>query len=183
MINVVRQAGIMFGIFIVMFGLVIFGANSPAQADETWNYTFTNLDPEEGIYNPDGSGSGWIYLTVFNNTGSTWSDFHFEVLDIGMGSITNVDFMSGGANGPFTTQNPFTYTIDNTSVGAKLDFYFPGDLMPNGDMATFNVNVNNPDNSMYAVKYYPTVVPEPISSTLFIVGAAALGARRFIKKR
>ena len=29
----------------------------------------------------------------------------------------------------------------------------------------------------------PTVVPEPVSSTLFIVGGLALGFRRFVKKR
>jgi hypothetical protein len=168
---------------IFIFGIFVFGAAVPSQADETWSYTFNDLNPEEGIYYPDGSGSGWIYLTVTNNTGSIWSDFHFEIFDIGMGSIANVDFLSGGANGPFTSQNPFTYTIDNTSVGAKLDFYFIDDLIPNGDLATFNVNISNPDNSTYGVIYRPTVIPEPISSMLFLVGAATLGARRYWKKR
>jgi len=178
-----RYIHLSLGIFLFTFGLLVFGTAIPAQADETWSYTFNDLNPEEGIYYNTGTGNGWVNLSVTNNTGSTWSDFHFQIFDIGMGSIANVDFLSGGANGPFTSQNPFTYTIDNVSVGAKLDFYFAGDLIPNGDLATFNVNISNPDNSTYGVLYRPTVVPEPISSMLFLFGAATLGGRRYWKKR
>jgi len=60
-------------------------------------------------------------------------------------------------------------------VGVTSDFLF--------DRIVFNEDSGGDDIAIADVRFAVAVAPEPISSTLFIIGACALGMRRFWKKR
>jgi hypothetical protein len=122
---------------------------------------------------------------VTNNSGITWGDFHFELGNITgfpASQVVFCDSTNPSCNDPYTSIVGATYNITNT--GKYLDFYFYGNPLYNGQTATFNVYTDNTANHQpFSITAYPTVVPEPISSTLFILGGATLGLRRFWKKR
>ncbi len=75
--------------------------------------------------------------------------------------------------------------LDNTYEG---DVYFDVTMEMSGEIATFQTIANMQFGSSGYVDFTSasrvssTVVPEPISSTLFIAGGATLGFRRFRKK-
>lgn len=52
-----------------------------------------------------------------------------------------------------------------------------------GGQAIINGNLSNPDRDDLAFQVTTPVVPEPISSVLFVVGGSVLAGRRFMKKR
>lgn len=171
------------GLALLCFSVVLFAGIVPAQADVWWDWTWDNMMEKTGNYGT--ATNGWITINATNNTASDWGDFHMEILDIGQGSVDNVHFEVGTFSmmpSPDSSQT-FTYNIDNTSVGATIDFFFYGDPVTIGNSGTFKVFVSNPDTVLFGIVAYPSVVPEPVSSTLFLVGAVSLGVRRFWKKR
>ena len=125
---------------------------------------------------------GWVNVTVTNTGSQPWGDFHFQIYDpIGTQDISNVSFLDStttppGPN-PTSSQVPFTWTIDNVSIGAKMDLYFYSAPVLPTQTATFSVWTDNPDYlSFFGVMLYPTPVPEPAS--LVLLGFAALLIRR-----
>jgi hypothetical protein len=131
------------------------------------------------------SHAGWTLINVDNTSKADWGDFHIRISAIpGMeGSlydVSNVGFDTDKFD-PLSSQD-----IDSFAVSAdkkELDFFFFKDPVDSGDNGWWLANISNPDGALYQTSFYPTVVPEPVSSTLFIVGAATLGYRRFRKKR
>ena len=158
---------------------MILGVSASVEADVTWDVIFydTGYDYyQSGQYD----GSGWINLNVDNQSSSAWGDFHFFLFDIGNG-LTDVQFVDSGTNAPTSSQTPLTWNLSGDGLAIDL-FFYSDPVAPTGN-ATFSVHVDNPNAVMHGVGFYPTVVPEPISSTLFLVGAGTLGFRRWRKKR
>ena len=177
-----------FGVLLLALALLVMGTVVPAQADVTWNWAWDGMMTKTGNY-PTPT-NGWVDLTVTNNTNFAWGDMHFEIWScswMGCGDITNVDFVdnhpSGSPLSPDSDRSPFSYSIDNVSVGAKLDYFYYSDPIFTGNTGQFKFMVNNPDGNLYTLAVTPTIVPEPISSTLFIIGGATLGFRRFRKAK
>jgi hypothetical protein len=173
------------GFFVFALGLFILGGTTTAQAhDGSDTQTFDTLDPLTTNHYDQDPWKGWFNLTVTNNTNVAWGDFHFSLIDIPGQPSSNVvfcDSSTSGCNDPISSQT-MTYAIGNG--GKTLDLFFYGDPVSIGNLATFNVYTDNRSNqNPFALSYYPTVVPEPVSSTLFILGGATLGLRRFWKKR
>jgi hypothetical protein len=92
------------------------------------------------------------------------------------------------ANWAWVTGEAWNYTNwtpsePNDNYGYASEEYlgiraYPSDH-PNHGMWNDTPGISGPDNYGYIVE---SVVPEPISSTLFIVGGATLGFRRFRKR-
>lgn len=177
------------GLVVLCFSFILLGGVNPAQADDGSDIlTFGDFNQQNSYHydqDIDGSGfKGWFDLTVTNNTNSAWGDYHFILFDFG-GYNSSVIFVdsSGGGNDPTSTSN----TIDSWTIsdgGKSLDLFFYGDPVGIGETANLRVWTDNTagTNDPFAIGSYPSVVPEPISSTLFIIGGATLGFRRFRKK-
>lgn len=175
---------------LIILGLLLVLGTTTAQADEWWPWTWDSMGTKWGDYTEP--TNGWVTIDVTNNTNFAWGDFHVEVFSCapstGCSSIDNVDFVdnhpSGSPLSPDSDRSPFTYTIDNVSVGATLDYFFYSDpIFTGGDTGQFKFKLDNPDGTLFQLAVTPSVVPEPVSSTLFIVGAATLGFRRFRKRK
>jgi hypothetical protein len=173
-------------LFLMLFclSLILLGTTVPAHADDaSWSGTFDDNSQLSTQHEDAPEWKGWFDLTAYNNTSTTWGDFHFLLFDYG-GYNSNVVFvdLSGGGNDPTST----TTTIDTWTIsgnGKSLDVFFYGDPVAPGETLNLKVWTDNTSNQQnFAVGFYPTVVPEPVSSTLFIIGGAALGFRRFRKK-
>ena len=131
--------------------------------------------------------AGWFKFEIENDSNIAWSDFHVEIIAIPGYSydISNVTFAVEDPKEPMSSQgldsgNEWVLSSDKR----KLDFNFYGDLyMPGEKSGYWMAYVNNPDGVVHGITMYPSVVPEPISSALFIIGGATLGIRRFMKKK
>ena len=179
-----RQYGIFLSVLVLALSLLVLGGAAPAQADDaSWSGTFDANSEQITQHVDRDPWKGWFTLTAYNNTSTTWGDFHFLLFNYSPYS-SNVVFKdsSNGGNDPSSTNT----TIDSWTIssdGKTLDLFFYNDPVAPG--STFDVKVwtdNTSNQQNFAVAFYPTVVPEPISSTLFLAGAATLGFRRFRKK-
>jgi hypothetical protein len=171
---------------ILCFSVVLIGGVVPAQADEWWNWTWESMMTKTGNYSTP--TNGWVTIDVTNNTSFAWGDFHAEIIECtwaGCGAVDNVDFVDGVVDtmtSPDSDRSSFTYSIDNVSVGATLDYFYYSDPIGIGETGQFKFKLTNDDGVLYTLAVTPTILPEPISSTLFLVGAATLGFRRFRRK-
>ena len=183
--------------FIFCLSVFLLSIAVPAQADDASDsYTWTVDDPLaydiSYHYDADVDDSGfkgWFTLTAYNNTAYTWDDFHFELFDFGSYNSSvifcdssNENCVAGAQNDPTANEGNITWNIYNNDK--NMDIFFSDFLIAPTESVTLHVYTDNTQgsNDPFAVGYYPSVVPEPISSTLFVVGAATLGFRRFRKK-
>jgi len=139
--------------------------------------------------------AGWYTVTADNNTGLAWGDFHFEIIPISgqtgpLYNISNV-FFDVVYDPPETDHRPQSsqtldpdnmWTLSSDSKKIDLNFY-AHPFGPGETNGTWTVFINNPDGVIHGVTSYPSVVPEPVSSTLFILGGATLGYRRYMKNK
>ncbi len=128
------------------------------------------------------AATGPFNVTAVNTTDVAWGNFHFLIFAVPGFDSTNVFFDL--STPPVSSQVIDSLNIlwDFTTGEKKLDLFFYNDPLLPGETGSWEVSINNPDNTIYAVTSYPSVVPEPVSSTLFIIGAATLGYRRFRKR-
>ncbi|MEW6599951.1 MAG: hypothetical protein AB1499_03185 [Nitrospirota bacterium] len=140
--------------------------------------------------------AGWYTATMDNQSNYAWSDFHFEIFAIPghdgdpMYDITNVMF-DVLYNPPTTDHRPLSsQTLDSgnewnlSGDGRTIDLNFYNDLYAAGETGGWwKVHISNPDGVLHGVATYPSVVPEPVSSVLFIIGSVGLLARYNWKKR
>jgi hypothetical protein len=181
-----RRKSVLLSLFVLCLSVFLLSISIPVQADDfDDSQTFNNLDPLETEHDPDKDPwKGWFSLTAMNNTDEIWGDFHFDLFDIPGYSSTGVfcDSSTAGCSDPTSDRSVLEWTISNG--GKTLDLRYYADPIYVTQTGTFTVYTDNTDNHQpFGVAYYPTVVPEPISSTLFIIGGATLGFRRFWKKR
>lgn len=125
---------------------------------------------------------GVVNVSVTNNTGIDWGDFHFEIVEIpNWGSVENVDILTS----PLPTSSQTLSSppvVNNVVVGSTLDYYFYSDPVGNGQTATFSFETNNTTSMVpvFGILMYPTPVPEP--GTLCLV-ALGLGTMLLARRR
>lgn len=128
-----------------------------------------------------------IWTSPINGTidinGSIWAtrdigrSNHWDILLNGT-SLTGGDVYSGD---PYSRSNPFDFSLGSSGASALQNI-----SVSQGDILEIRITTNISNSGDFAGVNYTIsgtpVVPEPISSTLFIVGGATLGFRRFRKK-
>lgn len=157
--------------------------SSPARADDAYiTTTFGDMLAQQFTHEDHTPFKGYVNLTVTNSGSQPWGDFHFQIYDpMGSQNISNVSFLDSttvppGPN-PTSSQVPFTWTIDNFSVGARMDLFFYSAPVYPTQTATFTVYTSNPDMvPFFGLMLYPTPIPEPAS--IMLLGFAALLIRR-----
>ncbi|MCX6866608.1 MAG: PEP-CTERM sorting domain-containing protein [Verrucomicrobia bacterium] len=133
-------------------------------------------------YTPGGANSSASYYIASGLTGiDELIDAHYfqNVLV----SRHDHEFI-GGADPQFDTQNqsPLGILYNTDGTGTQLEWAVPGGVLPNGVMTVFGSTINP---SVGGKTTYDTtnglaitIVPEPSSIALWVMGAAALGLRR-----
>jgi len=168
----------------LLIALVIGSLTTSAFAhDESLTITFNDLSPYEYQNYDQPPYKGNLTLTVTNNTGVAWGDFHFYIFDFdGYSSQAVFVDSSSGANDPIKTPG----SLDSWSIynsGKNLDLFFYSNPVNAGDTVTFHVSTDNTGNQQpFGIGFYPSVVPEPVSSVLFMIGGGMLGIRIWRKQ-
>lgn len=150
---------------------------SRALADDAFiTTTFDDFIGQQYDHEDEDPFKGYLYVNVTNNTSEAWTDFHFQIINIGF-DVSNVDFIVTPPYEPTSSQSPLTWSVDNVVVGATLDLYFCSDPVLVGDSASFTVYTDNTvGKKRFGVLIYPT--PEPAT-----IGLLGLGALALLRKR
>jgi hypothetical protein len=150
-----------------------------------------SVDADDGVI--DGSGTGGY--SWFVNAGSTGVTFTFSSAELGsLPTYAGIVWTDGGSLSNTVTFEAFDAfnsslgTVvasnmgDNTYTGGTAEDRFFG-LTYAGGISSIKININQASGmEVDHLQYGATVVPEPVSSTLFIIGGATLGFRRFRKR-
>jgi hypothetical protein len=147
--------------------------------------TFTAVDTISARLGTEFSGGVteyFVQVNVTNNTGITWTDFHFSLDPAVPGDGLDFDF---------PIDFPHNSTAFSTVVSAEDTLDFSGGTVPSGLVVGFSLSIDVPDGvGLISLNARPTVapvpaVPEPSSLTLFslaLMGAAGHTFRRNRRK-
>lgn len=154
-----------------------------AEFISVWLFNFDPvLDPDLLVFELSGTPGSMPYsintgINAFKAGPSRFYDIEFDFSP-----------QPGGFEGRFTSGETVVYNITYTGTETINAFSFNFESMPgkNERHATFQSaahiqGIGYKDGSGWVGN--TTVVPEPVSSTLFIAGAAALGLRKFRIRR
>jgi hypothetical protein len=186
----------LFIMLVAFLSLILMGTSTVFAHDEALTLTFTDMNQQTYDNYDQAPYKGNLTLTVNNNTNTTWTDFHFLLFDF-YPYTSNVVFVTGACSwgpggscdptkSPGALDSPTGWNL--SSSGKTLDLFFGSSPVYNGQSVTFHVYTDNTSNQEpFALGFYPTntvpVVPEPISSLLFVTGGTLLAGRRFLRNR
>lgn len=183
------RQGVLLSLFVFTLSVLVLGFAVSSWADDAdATLSFSDFN-QQTVYHYDqdtGNGfKGWFDLTVTNNTNQAWGDYHFLLFDFDNyeSSVIFVDSSGGGYDPESTTNTIDSWTI--STDGKSMDLFFYSNPVGIGQTANFKVWTDNTagTNDPFAIGSFPSVVPEPVSSTLFIIGGVTLGYRHFREKR
>lgn len=180
-------------LFIISLSIILFGMSVPAQADDaSYSWSFTDNGDQSDTHTDAYPWKGWYTLTATNMTNTTWWDFHFRIWDY-LGNGTTVVYCDASSSGCSVTGNNPTATKNSNNILSSwniasdqksIDLFFATGIAYN-ETIVLNVWTDNDvgvtPRENFGMMFHPSV-PEPVSTTLFIAGAATLGFRRFRSK-
>ena len=118
--------------------------------------------------------AGYFILTVQNDTGIDWGDFHFE--------INNPDVIIESASSTLNFLAGPDATINSDATGSRADFKFYDAPLLAGQIATFSILTNNTNSlDLFTISAYPTPVPAP--AALWLLGSGLFGLAGIRRKR
>jgi hypothetical protein len=185
---------ILSSLFFFCLSVFILSIAVPAQADDgASSETFYNNGDLSMQHVDQSPWKGWYTLTATNKTDTTWWDFHFSIWDY-LGNGTTVVFCDSSSTGCSVTGNDPTATRDTNNIlkdwtiadnKRSIDLFFSTGV-DYDETIVLNVWTDNDvgvtPRENFGMMFHPSV-PEPVSTTLFILGGATLGFRRYWKKR
>jgi hypothetical protein len=188
------------GLAILVFSFILFGGVNLAQAhDGTFGSSSSPEDINQVFTHDDAAPyKGFFMLWTQNSTSTAWTGFNLSI-DSATSDAVFIDTATWDAANPSNPCSSWAYdsdcdptssfgisdssqwsitngglnmsvTLDSTWGAGQVGWLKVYTDNSSSENATFNITVN------------PILVPEPVSSTLFLVGAATLGFRRFRKK-
>lgn len=132
-----------------------------------------NIDPMTLTFNWDSTVSESVVFSGLINVDGNISNFNFSrsISWSGSGSFDNTYYPKG-----------LILDLERTSSGMASETIFAQTI--NGKLINFDLDPNQfaLNSTVFSGTLPSSIVPEPISSTLFIVGGATLGFSRFRKK-
>jgi len=188
--------GFLLSVLVVILSIFMLGGAVPAQADdgsagtEASPIEFFDVTPY-GTYHEDADpfkGSFQIYAK--NSTANTWIGFNFTLTGSNVVFIDNslwdpyhpgdeCSTWPDGTCNPSSGKGISSYSISPDQK--SMSVYFSTNWTPTQKSWVKVYTDNTASQGAFTISGAP-IVPEPISSTLFLVGAATLGFRRFRKK-
>jgi hypothetical protein len=146
-----------------------------------WTTSFTTLASQTATHDDLDPWKGSATITVTNNTGEWWTDFHFGIFSVQGSNISATTFVEGSGMDPTSSQSGLTWVINNNPAGATMDLYFASNPVAPNATATFVVYTDNSTfKQRFGMLIYPTI-PEPGSLLAFasgLIGFAGIMLRR-----
>ncbi len=170
----------------VLSNSVLANPANPIYVDSDLNGCFSFSDCGGGTYSPIivsfdpgiykfTADSGYINTTTFGGA--------FNFVDTYYWSVSIYD-PSGAGTLYEGLKNNTAYNNGTQALNAMSGAFVEVDLSSGGDLWLYVEDPSPRDNTgKVTVAYATTVVPEPISSALFLVGGTLLVGRRYIKKK
>jgi hypothetical protein len=137
--------------------------------------TFTSINPISLTFTVEhqdgGTGNPYsIAESVLNNTGVTWTDFHY--------SITEPDQGNGVVFTGFNSSTFGNFTLDDPNASGPRNLNFTGSLASgNSAAATFSISPFDPgsgNTTSFVLTQVPTI-PEPGTYAMLIAGLLLMG--------
>jgi len=183
-------------IFLCILSFILIGISSAFAHDGTVGSAGSpiifDLTPQEFTHNDADPWKGFFMIYTTNNSTSTWTGFDFML------SGSDVVFIDDslwdpshpgnecstwafdGSCDPVSSNSVSSWTISPNQK--KMSVFTTTSVAP-GETVWYRVYTDNTASmGDFKIKGSP-IVPEPVSSTLFILGAATLAVRRFVKKK
>jgi hypothetical protein len=187
-------------IFVVALGLFMMGTSVPVQAhdgtvgSDASPIEFFDVTPYNSLHQDAAPYKGFFMLWTKNSTSSAWTGFDFSLSGSNAVFIDTALYDAANPSNPCSNwafdgdcdpRSSRTISGWNISPNQKNMSVSISSLVNPGQTVWFRVYTDNTASPQgdFTVSASPVLVPEPISSTLFILGAATLGVRRFLKKR
>jgi len=174
----VRRTILLIAVVCLLFAC---GASRVLADNMTWTTSFSDLAPKSAEHDDLDPWKGSALVTVTNDTGEYWTDFHFQVFSVQGSNISATIFVDGGSFDPTSSQTGLTWVIDNDPAGAMMNLYFVSDPVAPGATAWFKVYTDNTTyKQRFGMSIYPTI-PEPGSLFAFasgLIGFAGLALRK-----
>jgi hypothetical protein len=131
-----------------------------------------HFDP--GLYEFSIAGGWWTTVNpvIITQTDYSWSLY----MDIDPSSSSNPLLILGDGQ-YYSSESAVNTARNNNYQSYTQSINFAG-----GDISFYTLD-NTPRNNTGTISTAFTVVPEPVSSSLFIIGGAIIAGRRFLKKK
>ncbi len=176
-----------------MNSVAMAGINEGSVNDSLYSFGYTlGWNPEEIDSWSFTTGDYWTGSLDIEDGDTTWDvTWSFQHLDEHADYSDTLPYLHDGYHDPNTVNNTLTASasFDKASYGLVIDeegwIWHEDPALPHvehPDDWTFEFD-RNADPALTTISLQVVHAPEPISSTLFLVGAATLGFRRFRKTR
>lgn len=161
----------LFVLFMMLALGLLLGSSSAWAHNETIPETFElelGDEPVSFTHDDQSDWKGFLTLTVTNTGDDPWGDFHFY-----LDPSDSVVFATGLGAPYMTGVTGFSSTYDDDFH--TLNFYFYGDPIENGDLATFTVYTDNTKEKLGFFSISMKASPVPLPAAAWLLGSGVVG--------